>query len=222
MLRLVTATLLCSLVAPRGAAAATDLFDGLAGEWRAHWREEKFFTKPTLYRVVTDEDGQTVLHASSSAAHAGLVREVRVPSPTRAMLGWRWKIQHSLKSNTRERTRGGDDYAARVIVVFETSLFPFGTRAINYVWAAGEPVGAVYPSPYSRNVGMVVLRSGDADAGQWREERRDVLADYRRYFGETAARITAVAVLVDTDNTGAQADAWFSNLSLTSTSCKKP
>ena len=101
-------------------------------------------------------------------------------------------------------------------MVFETSVWPLRTRAINYVWAAHEAVGAVFPSPYTRNVGMVVLRSGDAEAGVWQQERRDVLADYRDFFGEPTTCITAVAVLVDTDNTGKSAEAWFADLSLAS------
>ncbi len=194
-------------------AGAADLFDGFADGWRARWREEKFFTKPTRYEVAT-ENGAPVLHATSSSAHAGLVRAIDVIAPTQAKLTWRWKIRAPLTGNTRERERTGDDYAARVFVVFETSVNPLRTRAINYVWAAHEPVGTTYPSPYTKSVGMVVVRSGAAEAGRWHEESRDVIADYRRHFGEPPKRISAVAVLVDTDNTGREAEAWFAALSL--------
>ena len=175
------------------------------------------FTRPTIYTVVTDETGRAVLQAHSASAHAGLVRPLELPSPVSATLRWRWKVPHALTGNDRERTRAGDDYAARVFVVFETSALPLRTRAINYVWAAHEPVGAVFPSPYTRNVAMVVQRSGDTEAGAWREERRDVLADYRNFFGESPTRLSAVAILVDTDNTGRTAEAWFAGLSLEST-----
>ncbi|MEO6245281.1 MAG: DUF3047 domain-containing protein [Opitutaceae bacterium] len=211
--------LLLGAVLGLAAAARTvgaDLFDGFSGDWRARWREEKFFTKPTHYAVVLDA-GVPVLHAVSQSAHAGLVRAVSIPAPTRAILAWDWKIRTPLEGNTRERERAGDDYAARVFVVFETSVIPLRTRAINYVWSAYEPVGATYPSPYTRNVGMVVIRSGAAEAGKWCDETRDVLADYHRHFGEPATRISAVAVLVDTDNTHGEAEAWFARLSLETT-----
>lgn len=175
------------------------------------------FTRPTTYSVVTDETGRAVLHARSSSAHAGLVRPLALPAPAGAVLRWRWKVPHALNGHARERTRAGDDYAARVFVVFETSAWPLRTRAINYVWSAHEPVGTVFPSPYTRNVAMVVLRSGHTEAGAWREEHRDVLADYRNFFGEPPTRISAVAILVDTDNTGQTAEAWFAGLSLEST-----
>ncbi len=204
-------------MAPGTVASASDLFEGFKGDWRQKWKEEKLFTRPTVYAVVTDETGQAVLHATSAAAHAGLVRPIDLPSPAQATLRWRWKVPRSLTGNDRERTRAGDDYAARIFVVFETSAWPLRTRCINYVWAAQEPVGAVFPSPYTRNVGMVVVRSGDTEAGVWRSESRDVLADYRKFFGEHATRISAVAILVDTDNTGRTAEAWFAGLWLEST-----
>lgn len=195
------------------AAAAPDLFDGFADGWRKRWKLENWFAKPTRYEVA-EEAGARVLHATSRDAHAGLVRKIEIVAPATARLAWRWKIAAPLAGNTRERERAGDDYAARVFVVFETSLNPFRTRAINYVWAAHEPAGAAYPSPYARSVGLVVVRSGAAEAGRWHAESRDVIADYRKHFGEAPTRINAVAVLVDTDNTGREAEAWFADLRL--------
>ena len=197
--------------------AGVDLFDGFAAGWRDRWKAESFFSRATAYDVVADETGRPVLHAISRRAHGGLVRRVEIRDPAVATLRWRWKIRSALPARAAERSRGGDDYAARVFVVFETSAIPLRTRAINYVWAAREPVGAVFPSPYSSKVGLRVLRTGNASAGQWVEETRDILADYRAFFGEAPSRISAVAVLVDTDNTGVEAEAWFADLVLDST-----
>ena len=197
-------------------AKAADLFDEFADDWRTHWHEEKFFTKATRYEVLL-EDGRRVLHGVSQSAHAGLVRAIEVKAPAQARLDWRWKVLAPLTGNTRERERAGDDFTARVFVVFETSSIPLRTRAINYVWAAHEPVGAVFPSPYTKNVAMIVVRSGPVDAGRWCGESRDVLADYRQFFGTAPTQISAVAVLVDTDNTGRAAEAWFADLFLVTT-----
>ncbi len=194
---------------------APDLFDGFADGWRKNWMEQRLFTKATACDVVQVE-GRPVLHARSRAANAGLARNIGHPAPTHLKLSWSWKIAHSLAANRRERLRAGDDYAARVFVVFEKSALPLRTRAINCVWAAHQPREAVYASPYSSQVCMVVVRSGDAEAGRWHEENRDVLADYRRFFGEEPRAISAVAVLVDTDNTGLSAEAWFADLRLES------
>lgn len=196
-----------------GGAERLRLFDDFSPGWRARWREQNLFATPTRYEVVSDA-GQPVLHAVSRSANAGLAREVGRAAPAEARLHWRWKVRASLTGNTRERERAGDDYAARVFVVFETSLNPLRTRAINYVWAAAEKSGVVFASPYTKNVGIVVVRSGDAEAGQWRAESRDVLADYQAFFGEPPKKISAVAVSSDTDNTKTEAEAWFADLVL--------
>jgi len=194
-------------------AVAADLFDGFAPGWREHWQEERLFTRPTVYRVA-DDGGRSVLHATSRKAHAGLVRRIDLAAPESARLRWSWKVRQPLAAPPDERTRAGDDFAARVFVVFETSVIPLRTRAINYVWASREPAGAMFPSPYTANVAMCVVRSGNADAGRWWAESRDVLADYRQFFGRSPEKISAVAVLVDTDNTGSEAEAWFADLRL--------
>ncbi|MGH7958811.1 MAG: DUF3047 domain-containing protein [Opitutaceae bacterium] len=194
-------------------AGSQTLFDHFSPTWRVPWREQRLFAKPTVYDVASDS-GQPVLHAISRSANAALVREVARPAPTAARLCWRWKVRDALTGNARERQRAGDDYAARVFVVFETSWLPLRTRAINYVWAAHEPAGSMFASPYTANVGIIVLRSGAADAGKWQVESRDALADYRAFFGVPPTRISAVAVLVDTDNTGREAEAWFADLIL--------
>jgi hypothetical protein len=196
-------------------SAAPDLFDGFTAGWRDRWAEKRLFSTPTQYDVTQDE-GQSVLHASSRASNSGLVRRVSIEAPATARLTWRWKIDQALTENRQERSRAGDDFAARVIVIFEESIVPFKTRSLNYVWAAHEPAQALYGSPYSKNVGMCVLRSGNLAAGKWIAESRDLVADYRAYFGEDPPRISGVAVLVDTDNTGLKADAWFAGLTIES------
>jgi len=211
MLRLAAVMLATVLGSP--AVMGADLFEGFAPGWREHWQEKSLFTRPTIYRAVTDGD-RLVLHASSQQAHAGLLRQIDIPAPESARLRWSWKVRQALDAAADERSRAGDDFTARVFVVFETSFIPLRTRAINYVWASREPVGAIFPSPYTANVAMFVVRSGNVDAGRWCDESRDVLADYRKFFGRSPEKISAVAVLVDTDNTGREAEAWFAGLSL--------
>jgi len=55
-----------------------------------------------------------------------------------------------------------------------------------------------------------VLRSGDAGAGVWYPERRNLEADYRAFFHRNpTGLVTAVALLTDTDQTKASATAWY-------------
>ena len=54
---------------------------------------------------------------------------------------------------------------------------------------------------------MVAVESGDGNAGLDREER-NLVEDYRRAFGEDPPKVSAGAIMTDTDNTGEQAVAW--------------
>ena len=74
-----------------------------------------------------------MIRAESRGAASGLVKEIRLDPRSAPILRWSWKIERTLPSGD-ERTKAGDDYAARVYVVFPNSLF-WRTRAVNYIWA---------------------------------------------------------------------------------------
>jgi hypothetical protein len=60
---------------------------------------------------------------------------------------------------------------------------------------------------------MIVVESGDERAGEWQVERRNLVEDYARAFGGQAPRISGVAIMTDTDDTGESAVAWFGDIS---------
>lgn len=193
-----------------------ELFDQTTEGFSERWSERGFpLILPTDYEVREGKTGNVVTGRSAGGNRA-LIRECEVKKPTVARLSWRWRVTQGLNGEISERTRGGDDFAARVFVVFETSIVPTRTRAINYVWAAKEPRDSVFPSPYTKRVAHIVLRSGTTGdaAGEWFGEERDVLADYEAFFGESASVISAVAIMVDTDNTEQVAEAEFAGLIL--------
>ena len=79
-------------------------------------------------------------------------------------------------------------------------------------------VGAASWSPHMGHVRVVVLQSGNARAGQWTEERRDLEADFVAAFGSQWAsrvpRIVAVVAGNDTDQTGESATVRFGDFHL--------
>jgi hypothetical protein len=187
--------------------------------------------KRTGYRLVED-GGTTVLRADAHGAGSGLMRRRETDPRTHPILAWRWKVAGVVTASDA-RQKYGDDYAARVYVMFKheparVSLADRSSYALMrlfygedpphaglvYVWDNRLPPGTVLPNPYTDRVRMIVVRSGNAEAGRWLSEARNVLDDYRRAFGEEPPAIAGVAVMTDTDDTGESATAWFGDIVL--------
>jgi hypothetical protein len=181
--------------------------EGLAG-----W-ERKSFKGETEYSIER-EGGSAVVKARSSAAASGIFRKVQLDPLKYRYLRWKWKVAEPLRG-AAEKTKAGDDYSARVYVVFPGFFF-WQTKAINYVWAGRLPKEESFPNPFTGNAMMVVVESGTEKAGTWVTEQRDILADYRRLFGGEPSQLGAIAVMTDTDNTGGEALAWYSDITISS------
>ena len=210
MRRWVMVPLLMLLAGGSGAApvqiTVDDFERGLGPEWTV-----KSFRGTTDYRVVAESGGH-VLQAESRGTASGLVRKIDLDPRDYPVLSWRWKVTGTIPAGA-ERTRAGDDYAARVYVIFPHWFF-IKTRTLNYIWANHLAKGAILPNAYTANAMMIAVESGPELAGHWLTEHRDIVADYRQAFGEEPPRIGAIAVMTDTDNTGAMATAWYDDLLL--------
>jgi hypothetical protein len=170
--------------------------------------QPKSFKGETRYTL---RDG--TLCAESEASASGLFRELRVDLGASPVLHWSWQLGRAPATGD-ERSKPGDDYAARVYVVFSGGALFWRTRAINYVWSASQPVGTEWPNAFTANARMIAVESGTVRAGEWVEEQRDVRADFRRLFGDEPPAVDAVALMTDTDNGGGSAaacygDIWF-------------
>ncbi len=178
-------------------------------------------------RLVADE-GRTVLQVRSEAAYGAAAITLDVDASS---VSWRWKIDRVVEA-ARLGAKDADDFAARVYVSFEIPLeeLTFAERtklevtrlvygdvpsaAICYVWDNRQPKGHSIWSPHAERVRIVVLQSGNENAGRWMEERRDVAADFRAAFGRTAPRMTGIAAGNDSDQTGESVTAWFGDFRL--------
>ena len=179
--------------------------DGLAG-----W-ESKSFKGTTEYRLVKEE-GRTVVKAVSINSASGLIKKIRFNPSKYRYLRWSWKVSHTVPGGD-EKTKSGDDYAARVYVVFPGRFF-WQTKALNYIWANRLAKGDALPNAFTANTRMIAVESGNSMAGQWLTEQRDLVADYRFQFGGDPPEAEAVAVMTDSDNTGGSAEAWYGEISL--------
>lgn len=227
------------LAAPTSRAAEIDSaaelavgpFSRAGGSLPQGWRPLHFdgIDSLTEYDLVLQND-LWVVRARSQAAASGLIKPVQIDLREYPVLRWRWKISNVLERGGRA-PKAGDDYPARVYVSFEFRIefaniwqrskyllarAVFGdlpSRAITYVWASRGAIDEVFDSPYARGfVKMIALQSGAAMLDRWREEERDVYADYERAFGEAPRAVTGVAIMTDSDDTGESVTAFYGDL----------
>ena len=228
---------LIPLATPAFASAGAELPTDLAGvQWvgrfglgMAPWQEIQLKSgqRPNTFKLIQWEGVQAV-EVISKASISLLARPISVDLNTAPVLCWRWRIGASLSQADMTR-KEGDDYAGRVYVSFRLppSAMGFGMRAqlalaramwgedvpdaaINYVWDNRQPIGTTRPNAFTDRAQMVVLRSGDQDAGRWVWERVDVRSDATRLFGAGAEPVQ-LAITADTDNTQAATRSGFAD-----------
>jgi len=188
--------------------------------------------KATEYRI--QADGTVAADSRCGASGLTLSLEAQGTDVARTpWLVWRWRVDEPM-SGTAEKTRGGDDFAARVYVLFdfEQERATFWQRlqhdlakalygevmpglALVYVWAGQAPVGSHWPNPYAEQAQVVVLRShaneADRDPG-WRGEHVNVFDDFARLFGRSPPKVAGVAIMTDSDDTCTRARASYGPL----------
>ena len=202
------ALLAATLLASGSAGSETTVGRFSAGDL-AGWKEREFKGR-SRYEIAHDPDGTgRVLAAASESAASALYLERRIDLAETPWLAWRWKVEAPLPI-ADERSKRGDDFAARVYVVSRGFGLLRRPLAITYVWASA-PVGSSWPNPFTSRAVMVVVDSGPG--GEWRHHERNVRADFRRYHGKDVKRLDGVAVMTDTDNSDTQGRAWYGDLS---------
>jgi hypothetical protein len=176
----------------------------------SYWQEKKFAGK-TDYTFVEDEKKGWVLKAYSHGTASGLVKNIQVDISKTPYLNWSWKVA-SLPEVGDEKTKNGDDYAARIYVIFKTGSWFWDTKALNYVWSSKYKVGDTWPNAFTSNACMVVVQSGHDKVGKWIEEKHNVKDDIALCFGITVDSIEAVALMSDSDNSKTEDLAYYSDI----------
>ncbi len=187
--------------------------------------------KHTAYTLIR-EDRRTVVKAHSQASASGMIRNLRIDTSKYPWLVWRWKIDHVLKKGDVSGKQS-DDYAARIYVGFQfdtkgagwwrrmlhkSASIAAGKKlpgtSLTYIWANRAPQGAIVDNPYTDQVKMIVLQTGNSMAKQWVQERRNLKADYVLAFGRQPPPVVGIAIMTDTDNTGEEATAYYGDIIL--------
>jgi hypothetical protein len=183
--------------------------------------------RSTAYDVRNDAAG-TFLRAESHCAASGMAVALSdVDLAATPVLRWRWRIEKGL-AIADERTREGDDFAARVIVMFEfdpaqatwseRGLHALAEtwrgetlpgRSLAYVWTSEQPLGRAWRNPY--RAPTFLISRGRGRSSDWRSEHANVVEDYRRHWGAEPPAVAGIGVLTDADNTCGEAIADYAD-----------
>jgi ABC-type amino acid transport substrate-binding protein len=164
--------------------------------------------------TIVDEEGRRALRVRSHDEHSTIAREVQVDLAATPMLEWSWKAVE-LPAGADVRDRATSDLAAYVLVVWPRFPEALRSRIIAYAWGTAEPAGSVQRSRKTSTVSFFILRSGAEQLGQWLTERRDVVEDYRRIYGEAPESPRVVAISIDTNDTHSRASALIGAIAFT-------
>jgi hypothetical protein len=83
------------------------------------------------------------------------------------------------------------------------------------MWANVEKPGTVLEHPKSGRAQIFVLESGDAKAGQWIAEERDVTADWKKVFPDKPMpKIVGLGVMTDSDSLGRKLTGDYADIEL--------
>ncbi|HPS58323.1 MAG TPA: DUF3047 domain-containing protein [Spirochaetota bacterium] len=137
---------------------------------------------------------------------------------------WDWRV-HTIPKGADERIGNVNDSAASIYVVFPRKNLPVldwenqPADWFKYVWSSTLPVGTVVQK-HVKKYGVtlykgktIVVASGSSNLKKWVTFKRNVLADYRTYFGkEPKYHPSVIGILTDSNSTKSSAMADYDNI----------
>ena len=101
------------------------------------WKEQRFKGR-TQYALVK-VNGKQALMAKSSSSASGLYKSVEIDIEKTPYLNWSWRVENTLRG-LDETTKTGDDYPARIYVIFRNVGIFLRSRTLTYVWSSSQPI----------------------------------------------------------------------------------
>lgn len=221
------------LVLPCAVRAAGAVFLEERFESLDRWQPLTFpkIARHSTYTAVRCETGSCLLMESNNSASALVLKQ---PFNVYAypLLSWRWKVSNVYRKGD-SRTREGDDYPARLYVMFtyDPDRASLGKKlqyqlaktvygqyppdsSISYIWdnqVTGKPF---IVNAYTSEARMIPVSAGSAAVNTWQEYTVDIIRDYRLAFGQDPPPLASLAVMSDSDNTRESARAWIQYIRL--------
>jgi Protein of unknown function (DUF3047) len=182
---------------------ATDPIGAFPPSWQVRKDEGK-----SVYSV-QEEGGRRYLRAVSKGLGIQAALERAWDLDAYPVLAWSWRPR-VFPAGADERSSGTNDSVLAVYMLVPYSRIR-GPKAVKYIWSERVPVD----TRLSSNGGLTqvrVLASGTEKRGEWVDERVNVLADYKQFFGTSETpKPAGIAVLTDSDDTHSVAEGDYAN-----------
>jgi hypothetical protein len=206
----------------------------LASVFAGAWSEQALPGKrQTDYRAV-QLDGRVCLHAQAHSSASMFRRKLVVEPAELGRVKFSWRVPALIEAADLSQ-RDGADAPVRVVLAFDgdhgrldlrtRAMFEMGEvltgerppfATLMYVWENRQPPESVILNPRTDRIRKIVVESGATNLGRWLTYERDVVADYRRAFGEAPGKLIGLAVMTDSDNTASNTEAHYADLTLLS------
>ena len=176
--------------------------------------EAPTFTTGRMDFTVVENDGHRVLHMRSQGDSSQIAKDIKgkVNLKETPILEWSWRVVE-LPKGADSRRKATDDQAGQLYVAWERFPKAVRSRIIGYVWDTTAPQGLIVKSEKTSMVTYVVVRSGPAELGKWLTERRNVVEDFKKIYGEEPDGPGAITLAIDSDDTKTSAEAFFGAIS---------
>ena len=124
------------------------------------------------------------------------------------MLEWQWK-SIVLPKGANSCKKATDDQAGQVFVAWPRFPEAVRSRIIGYVWDTTQPVGTICKSEKTGTVTYVVVHSGPADLNKWITEKRNVVEDFKKIYGEAPDDPSVLSLSIDSNDTNTSSEAMY-------------
>jgi hypothetical protein len=177
------------------------------------WQKQRWGS-PNYDFTVVENEGKKVLHLKSAGDSSNISKEIKgkVKLKETPILEWSWRVV-TLPKGADSRKKETDDQAAQLYVTWPRFPEAVRSRVIGYIWDTTAPAGATIPSQKTGTVTYIVLRSGPAEVGQWLTERRNVLEDFKKIYGEAPDDPSIVSFGIDSDDVKGTAESYMGAIS---------
>ena len=173
------------------------------------WEGQRWGSPAYDFTVVAD-GGTKVLHLKSNNDGSTIAKSIKgkVDLNATPFLEWRWKAI-TLPKGGDSRHKATDDQACQVYVGWERFPKEVRSRLIGYVWDTTVPAGTIAKSEKTGTVTYLIVRSGAADLGKWITERRNVVEDFKKIYGDVPDAPDLISISIDTNDTKSTAECFM-------------